>query len=328
MGITAVSINGLTSYSLSTANNASDQARYLVQQYTGALTGDCTVTIPNELKIGWAQNSTTGGFNVRLSAGAGASIAIPDDGNWYLYFTDGGTNVVLPGIGFTSLQTIGALNVGANLQVVGDAVVDGTLDVTSTFIAHANAFIDGAINIGGDVAILGAGTALQVPNGLAQFNIIQTTGAQASAQSGWIYNSSGGGAASGTFNFGIEVNSYNCVAAGYFAVSDARLKSDIETIPAKDGEEFVRKARPVTYVKGGNPEAGLIAQEQVKAGYGKYIATMPHDGLPETIDEDGFVSKANLELSMNYDNALAFTIAALKSALSRIEALEKARGAV
>src|SRR5438445_134979 len=66
-----VSINGLTTYTPTTANGAADQARPLIQQYTGALTNDCTVTLPNVPKVGWAQNNTTGGHNVILSAGAG-----------------------------------------------------------------------------------------------------------------------------------------------------------------------------------------------------------------------------------------------------------------
>jgi hypothetical protein len=97
LGTASVSIAGLTTYSLTTANGAPDQARPFIQSYTGALTGDCTVTIPNEPKIGWAQNSTTGGFNVILTAGAGTTATIPPDSKFYWYKADGATNVVLLG---------------------------------------------------------------------------------------------------------------------------------------------------------------------------------------------------------------------------------------
>ena len=95
----SISIAGQTAVTLSTANNAPDQARYLSQQYTGALTGDCTVTMPNVNKTGWAQNSTTGGHNVILTTGAGTTVTIPPDGYWYFYWCDGGTNISLPPLG-------------------------------------------------------------------------------------------------------------------------------------------------------------------------------------------------------------------------------------
>ena len=62
-----VPIGGLTTYTLTANNAAADQSRPYIQSYTGALTGNCTVTLPNVPKIGWAQNNTTGSFNVILT---------------------------------------------------------------------------------------------------------------------------------------------------------------------------------------------------------------------------------------------------------------------
>jgi hypothetical protein len=108
----AVAIGGQTAVTLTTANGAADQARPLVQNYTGALTGACTVTLPNVPKIGYAQNSTTGGFNVILTAGAGTTATIPPDGRLYFFSADGATNISLPSIGLGGLS-LGQL-VGAN----------------------------------------------------------------------------------------------------------------------------------------------------------------------------------------------------------------------
>lgn len=106
VGVTAVNIAGLTTYSLTTSNNATDQARFLIQNYTGALANDCTVTIPNLQRVGWAQNSTTGGFNVILTAG-GTTVTLPPDGVMRLYECDGATNITLPAVGFGNVwQTI------------------------------------------------------------------------------------------------------------------------------------------------------------------------------------------------------------------------------
>jgi hypothetical protein len=80
---------------------------------------------------------------------------------------------------------------------------------------------------------------------------------------------------------------------------------------------------PVTYVKDGHHEAGLLAQDQVRAGYDQYVATYPNKALAVQVDADGFTWKAGLGLSLNYDNYVAYLIAGLQSALARIETLER-----
>lgn len=93
LGNSTISIAGLTTYTLTTANGAADQARPLVQVFTGALTGNCTVTLPNVLKFGMAINQTTGGFNVILTSGAGTTVTVPPENLPYDYFCDGAANV-------------------------------------------------------------------------------------------------------------------------------------------------------------------------------------------------------------------------------------------
>ena len=95
LGTASISIAGLTTYTLTTANGAADQAREYVQTFTGLLTGDCTVTLPNVAKFGFAINSTTGGYNVILSVGAGTTVIVPPDGLPYFYYSDGATDVAL-----------------------------------------------------------------------------------------------------------------------------------------------------------------------------------------------------------------------------------------
>ena len=83
----------------------------------------------------------------------------------------------------------------------------------------------------------------------------------------------------------------------------------------------VMTSRPVKYFKNGTREAGLIAQEQVIAGYGEYVAVTPREGLPEQ-KRDGITFRADHALSLNYADVLAYTMAALQNALQRIAALE------
>lgn len=118
-GVVSVAIGGLTSYSLTTANNAADQARYAWQNYTGALGGDCTVTIPNVQRFGRASNSTSGGHNIILSSGAGTKATLPADQVLFRYYCDGAGNVVLVGEGS------------------GGSVVQGNQSVTGTVTASA-----------------------------------------------------------------------------------------------------------------------------------------------------------------------------------------------
>lgn len=129
VGWAAVSIAGQTAYTLTTANNASDQARYLGVSYTGVLTGNCTVTMPNVARVGWAQNATTGGFNVMLTTGGGPQATIPPDGNWYWWQSDGLGDVSAPGIGFGSMGVAGNVTIGGTLSVAGASTFTGAVAV-------------------------------------------------------------------------------------------------------------------------------------------------------------------------------------------------------
>lgn len=126
LGTSSISIAGLTTYALTTANGASDQAREYVQTYTGALTANCTVTLPNVPKIGWAQNATTGGFAVVLTTGgSGTNLTIPADGFYHWYMVDGSGNVTSPTFAYGEIE-------GSSLATTGNATVGGTLGVTGT----------------------------------------------------------------------------------------------------------------------------------------------------------------------------------------------------
>lgn len=122
-GTAIISVAGQTSVTLTVANGAADQSRELVQQFTDAPGGNCTVSIPNVPKYGWAQNNTIGGFNIILTAGAGTDATIPPDRRLYFYSCDGATNVVLPAIGFGSLNVSGGIEGVQN----GSNAVTGTV---------------------------------------------------------------------------------------------------------------------------------------------------------------------------------------------------------
>lgn len=93
-GNAAININGLTTFSLSVSNNAPDQSRQRQYNFTGALTADCTVTMPAVPKIVLASNGTSGGHFVILTTGSGRTSSVaPGQSVW---ISCDGTNVDTP----------------------------------------------------------------------------------------------------------------------------------------------------------------------------------------------------------------------------------------
>lgn len=122
-GVISVSIAGMTTYSLTTANNAPDQARYALYSFTGALAGDCTVTAPNVQRIGKVTNVTTGGHNIILSTGAGTKAIIPSDGFVYDWTTDGSGNTrILPTINFSQFAPF--VNPAGHIDLPGGVTIN------------------------------------------------------------------------------------------------------------------------------------------------------------------------------------------------------------
>lgn len=151
-GYGAVAIGGLGTYTLTTANWTSDQARPAMIDFTGALAGNCTVTIPNVQRRGYVRNSTTGSHNVLLTSGGGTVATIYPDSKWYMYWCDGSGNVSVPNDGFydlyvkntltaNGLTVAGAASVGNGLSVTGASSVTGTLTV-STAAASGNQVVN------------------------------------------------------------------------------------------------------------------------------------------------------------------------------------------
>lgn len=106
VGNSPISIDGMTSYTLTANNNASDQARQALYSFAGALTGNCTVTIPPVPRIGWAANYTTGGYNVVLTTGSGITATLAP-GLTYFFDCDG-INVSPASLGLAPLAPTAA----------------------------------------------------------------------------------------------------------------------------------------------------------------------------------------------------------------------------
>ena len=153
VGVTSVNIGADTAYTLTTANNATDQARYLIQDYTGSLTAGCTVTIPNLSRIGWAQNSTTGGQNVTLTAGGTlATAVIPPNAALYLWESDGMGGVSLPPVGFGNVVFPGSITLGT--VTISGLLTAATVDVTGTLtVGGGETITAGGLSVAGGATI-------------------------------------------------------------------------------------------------------------------------------------------------------------------------------
>ena len=124
-----VSLNGVSSLTLSAA-----QAAAQVLVFSGSPSGNCTVTLPNALYFGSAQNITTGGYSVILTAGAGATATIPPNMALYEYECDGATNVTLPSVGYGSIAVPGSVAVGGALLVEGPAIFTAPIQAPSASV--------------------------------------------------------------------------------------------------------------------------------------------------------------------------------------------------
>jgi len=123
-----------TNITLTADGTSADQARYKRYNFTGALTAQRTVTIPNVQRDGQATNNTTGGFNVVLSAG-GTTLALPADGYIYNWVCDGATNIALAQEGTTALKAAsGYVNLPNGILIQwGNGVTSGAGGGALTF---------------------------------------------------------------------------------------------------------------------------------------------------------------------------------------------------
>ena len=213
---------------------------------------------------------------------------------------NGGTYRSLAYIGSDNWTNIASANSGTGVRVLNSTQSSAVFTVTNA----------GALDVLGTVTLHGSASA---------------TG------SGWALIPTGTTSVPSQSIFYALITNNNIVALGFYAASDERIKSDIMPIEEAEALQWVKTSRPVTFRKRQNynsPEsdavhsAGFIAQDQVRAGFGKYVGTVPSEGMPERIDPDGFRSLPDYQLTLNPEYQIAYLTAALQSALSRIEALE------
>jgi hypothetical protein len=116
-GVGTINIAGLTNYTLTALNGASDQARNAVLVFTGALTSNCNVVAPSAQKLYVVSNQTTGGFNVNVETSSGTGVTVLPGTNQLIYCD--GTNFY---------TAVNVNNVNGNLTVSGSVTIGGNLN--------------------------------------------------------------------------------------------------------------------------------------------------------------------------------------------------------
>jgi hypothetical protein len=116
-GAGGISIAALTSYTMTSNNGSTDQARQLLYPFVGALAADCTVTLPASVKVGWCLNATTGSKNVILTTGSGTTLTV-GGGSWVFFYCDG-TNISTPAVGFGGITALSLSQKDSNGLLVG-----------------------------------------------------------------------------------------------------------------------------------------------------------------------------------------------------------------
>lgn len=120
---------------------------------------------------------------------------------------------------------------------------------------------------------------------------------------------------------------FRMVAPEYDAVSDERLKQDIEDIPPETARAFVAAVRPRTFAMRDAPtrrKAGYIAQQLARAEGGAYdhmVQAHPHPDLPGR-DEGDWRDPEGAAWDVSLLQAIPYLHAALRTALAEIDTLK------
>jgi hypothetical protein len=121
VGANSISLTGVSTYTLSTANAAVDQSRNAVLVFTGTPTANCNVIAPSVNKVYIVKNGTSGGYTVNIKTASGNAVVIAANTTQLVYCNS---------VSFISAVNIN--NVIGNLNVTGDVTVSGNVTVNTT----------------------------------------------------------------------------------------------------------------------------------------------------------------------------------------------------
>ena len=144
-GFETISIDGLSSVTLTANDGTADQSRNMGLRFTGTLAADCTVVAPNAEKVYFVGNDTIGGHSVVMKSGSTSQIVYP--GSPALVALDGTNSIKLdtfvPGTSMLFYQS--AAPIGWTKQSINDKalrVVSGSGGSTGGTTAFSTVFTE------------------------------------------------------------------------------------------------------------------------------------------------------------------------------------------
>lgn len=147
----AVTILNLNVAGSSNVTETSAQAQNIIQQFTGILTGNINVIVPNTVQLYYAFNNTTGPFTLTMKTAAGSGIIIAQGSHVILYcdgtnvvnaFTSsfGGALSIDPGSsGAPNLNFIGSTSTGIYSPATNQLAITANGKEVANFISDASA---------------------------------------------------------------------------------------------------------------------------------------------------------------------------------------------
>jgi len=164
-GVTAISLSGISSYTLTNLNGTADDARNMCLIFTGTPSSAPTITAPAQNKLYVVVNNTTQNLTMVASGGV-TSLVVPALTTAQAYCD--ASNVSGSGIGFYSAQTAAAgnWNVGGNLVVSGTSTFSGAVVASTLTATSISATTISATTINGTISgtVAAATIASQIAN--------------------------------------------------------------------------------------------------------------------------------------------------------------------
>jgi len=140
-GVVQISLNGLSSYSLTTTDGVTSNGRHLVIEFTGSPGATCTVTVvPNDMqKVYFINNATD--QTVAITQGSGSTVSVPAGTKKLVYCDGAGSGATVTDL-TDNLSLSGEVNITTfkldGVEVTADAAEINKLDGLLTSTAELN----------------------------------------------------------------------------------------------------------------------------------------------------------------------------------------------
>lgn len=235
------------------------------------------------------------------------------------------------------------VDIGGDLRVATNAIVEGTLQ-TGTFVSQFGGIAFGAGSVindqitlptpwtasGNTAFILNSNIGIGTSSPIAPLHVQSTASYAYNGTYGYL-NTLGAYTTSGNTTLPTSIYSAGKVVAAEFdAISDRRVKQNIQSITTQEAIKFLEHVEPVSYELKDLPSVkntGYIAQDVVKHDFDWLVKLNACPGIAETTDDDGFMSPENTKMTITYDQVIPLLHKALKAAWDEIKILKAQLGA-